>query len=95
MQKLAIHKSLLRAHTFLGCDRELCMFLIVIAIIIALTNLSKESFSIAIIFFLTGFLFLRSMAKSDIMLRKVYLRYQKYAHLYAAQAHSYKSVYRG
>lgn len=59
MQKLAIHKSLLRSHTFLGCDRELCMFLIVIAIIIALTNLSKESFSIAIIFFLTGFLFFK------------------------------------
>ncbi len=95
MQKLAIHKSLLRSHTFLGCDRELCMFLIVIAIIIALTNLSKESFSIAIIFFLSGFLFLRSMAKSDIMLRKVYLRYQRYAPLYAAQAHSYKSIYRG
>ncbi len=95
MQKLAIHKSLLRSHTFLGCDRELCMLLIVISIIIALTNLSKESFVLAILFFLSGFLLLRIMAKSDILLRKIYIRYQRYASIYIAQAHSYKSVYRG
>lgn len=95
MQKRTIHKSLLRLQTFLGCDRELCMLMLMVAITIAISNLSAESITLATLFFICGFFLLHKMAKSDILLRQVYLRYLRYQLFYSAQAYSDNSHYRG
>ncbi len=95
MHTTKIHHSLLRHQTFLGVDRELCMILSVISITIGITQLSVKSIITAIVIFLCGFYLLRKMAQKDLLLRKIYLRYQKYDRIYEPQAHSFKSNYRG
>ena len=88
MKPRRIHQSLLRTHTFLGCERELCMLLILISLAIALSAVSLRSLAAGLVFFAAGYFLLRQMMKCDSRLSAVYLRYVRYKRFYPAQAGS-------
>ena len=94
-EKRPIHQSLLRSQSFLGCDRELTMFLVFITLTISLSTLNLKSCLLGLISFITGFFFLHLMAKNDLLLRKIYLRYFRYKKFYLAQGIANRFDYRG
>jgi type IV secretory pathway TrbD component len=74
----SIHKSLHRPQLFLGVDRELCMYTILIAVITALGGYSLISLISGIVFFIVSMRYLRLWAKKDPLLRDVFMRYIRY-----------------
>lgn len=80
-----IHHSLLRKQTFLGCDRELCMFLCLLCLIICFFSFSVICIVLSLLIFIFGYLLLMKMAKEDLYLRKIYLRNIRYLDYYTAQ----------
>jgi type IV secretory pathway TrbD component len=73
-----IHKSLHRPQLFLGVDRELAMYTILISVITAAGGYNLISLLAGIVFFLVTMRFLRLWAKKDPMLREVFMRYIRY-----------------
>lgn len=86
MHKHQIYKALIQPQTFLGCERELCMFLILICIALIFSSTDLLVAVLSAILFIVGFYLLRLMADHDLMLRKVYLKQLKYAPFYTAHS---------
>jgi type IV secretory pathway TrbD component len=73
-----IHKSLHRPQLFLGVDRELAMYTILISIITAAGGYNLISLITAIVFFFVSMRYLRLWAKKDPFMRDVFMRYIRY-----------------
>ncbi len=76
-----IYTSILRDWLFLGCDRNMIMLIILIAVVTAFMTASIIGLIMALCIFLTGFVALRKVALIDPLWRQVYtkaLRYQKF-----------------
>ena len=73
-----VHKSLHRPHLFLGVDRDLAMYTILISIITAAGGYTLISLIAGVVFLLVSFRFLRVWAKKDPLLRQVFVRYVWY-----------------
>ncbi|MDR1083365.1 MAG: VirB3 family type IV secretion system protein [Deltaproteobacteria bacterium] len=73
-----VHKSLHRPQFFLGVDRELCMYTILISFITGFGGYNLTAALAAIVFFFTSMRFLRVWAKKDPLLRDVFIRYIRY-----------------
>jgi type IV secretory pathway TrbD component len=73
-----IHKSLHRPQLFLGVDRDLAMYTILVALITGLGGYSILSLLSALAFLVVAMRFLRIWAKKDPLLRDVFMRYVRY-----------------
>jgi type IV secretory pathway TrbD component len=76
-----IHKSLHRPQFFLGVDRELCMYSILIAVIVAAGGYNLISLFSGIFFWLLSIRYLRLWAKKDPQMRDVFLNYIRFVRL--------------
>ncbi|EFY06956.1 VirB3 family type IV secretion system protein [Succinatimonas hippei] len=85
MNRHQIYKALIQKQTFLGCERSLCMFLILICIALVLSSADILVSLMSGCLFICGFYLLRIMSEHDLMLSKVYLKQLKYAAFYLAQ----------
>ena len=88
MNEHQIYKALIQKQTFLGCERSLCMFLILICVALILSSTDLIVSLMSFVLFLCGFYMLRLMSEHDLMLSKVYLRQLKYAPFYLASGHN-------
>jgi type IV secretory pathway TrbD component len=73
-----IHKSLYRPQLFLGVDRELAMYTILISIIVAAGGYNLISLITGVVFFIVTMRYLRKWSKMDPQLRDVFIRYVSY-----------------
>lgn len=82
LQRNRIHRALSRPNLLMGADRELLLFtgLVAIILIFVVLTLYSALFGIAIWFVIVGAL--RMMAKSDPLMRHVYVRHLRYRHHY-------------
>ena len=94
MNEHQIYKALIQKQTFLGCERGLCMFLILICIALILSSTDLIVSLMSICLFFCGFYMLRLMSEHDLMLSKVYLRQFKYARFYLASGHDLNKSWR-
>ena len=90
LRTIPIRRSGNRHSLFMGGDRELVMFtgLLAFALIFSAQELRATFVGIAL-WFISLWLF-RLMAKSDPMMRQVYLRHRKYNAYYAAKSTPYR-----
>ena len=82
LQHTRIHRALSRPNLLMGADRELVLVtgLASIILIFVVLTLYSALFGIAIWFVIVGAL--RMMAKSDPLMRHVYVRHLRYRHHY-------------
>jgi type IV secretory pathway TrbD component len=78
MSTQVIHKSLHRPQLFLGVDRDMAMYTILISIMTAAGGYNLVSLLVGIVFFFVTFRYLRIWAKKDPLLRRVFIRYVRY-----------------
>ncbi|MDR0549483.1 MAG: VirB3 family type IV secretion system protein [Deltaproteobacteria bacterium] len=78
MSQEIIHKSLHRPQLFLGVDRELCMYTILISCVVGICGYNLICITSSIVFFVVAMRYLRLWAKKDPLLRDVFLRYVRY-----------------
>jgi type IV secretory pathway TrbD component len=86
MRSIPIRRAGNRVHLFLGGDRELVMMTAVLAGALIFTAMSWDATIFGILLWLFALFVFRLMAKSDPMMRYVYLRHRQYAHYYAPRA---------
>lgn len=89
-----IHKSLHRPQLFLGVDRDLAMYAILISMITALGGYNLVSLAAAAIFFVVAMRYLRRWAKMDPFLRDVFMRYIRHVNrtiYYSAKPSAFSS----
>ena len=84
-----IYTSLLRGWLFLGCDRNMIMLVILIAIVIAFMTASIIGLIVALSIFTLGFVFLRRVALIDPLWRQVYIKALRYQKFYFAKSKIY------
>ena len=85
-REVIFHQSANRPHLLLGCDRELALFAIFVCALLAFTLMSLWGVFIAAIVWSVFMGVLSRMAKSDPMLRQVYIRHVKYRPFYPAKS---------
>ena len=81
-----IYTSILRDWLFLGCDRNMIMLIILIAVMTAFMSASIMGVVSALAIFITGFVTLRRMALIDPLWRQVYIKALHYRRFYFAKA---------
>ncbi|WP_064710122.1 conjugal transfer protein TrbD [Rhizobium bangladeshense] len=84
LQRNRIHRALSRPNLLMGADRELVLLTGLAAVILIFVVLTLYSvlFGIAVWIGIVGLL--RMMAKSDPLMRQVYIRHISYKHYYKA-----------
>ncbi|MDX0694634.1 conjugal transfer protein TrbD [Sinorhizobium medicae] len=84
LQRNRVHRALSRPNLLLGADRELVLITGLAAVILIFVVLTIYSalFGVAVWIVIVGFL--RMMAKSDPLMRQVYLRHISYKPYYRA-----------
>ncbi len=90
LQRTPILRAMLRTNLFMGCDREL-----VLSSFVVLASMALMSMNLVVIIPALTLLFLivrvlRSLAKADPEMRKVYLKHIKYKEYYPAQSTPFK-----
>jgi type IV secretion system protein VirB3 len=78
MKMDVVHKSLYRPQLFLGVDREMAMYTILISVMTAAGGYNLISLISGIVFFIVTMRYLRKWSKMDPMLRDVFLKYIRY-----------------
>lgn len=84
LQRNRIHRALSRPNLLMGADRELVLLTGIAAVILIFVVLTLYSalFGVAVWIVIVGLL--RTMAKSDPLMRKVYIRHISYRSYYRA-----------
>ncbi|PDT82150.1 conjugal transfer protein TrbD [Sinorhizobium sp. BJ1] len=84
LQRNRIHRALSRPNLLMGADRELVLLtgLAAIILIFVVLTLYSALFGVAVWIVIVGLL--RMMAKSDPLMRQVYIRHISYRHYYKA-----------
>ena len=86
-REILIHPSVHRPRLILGADRELVIFLGLLAAILVFVLVTWWSVVTGVILWLVGVGLLVGMGREDVLLRHVYLRHVKYRAFYPAAAH--------
>ena len=86
-REILIHPSVHRPRLILGADRELVIFLGLLAAILVFALVTWWSVVTGVILWLAGVSLLVGMGREDVLLRHVYLRHVKYRAFYPAAAH--------
>jgi type IV secretion system protein TrbD len=81
-----IHRAGIRPHLFLGGDRELVLFTGLIAFALTVPSFQWASIATGIALWLVVLDHLRQIAKSDPLMRHVYLRQLRYGRYYPARS---------
>ncbi len=91
LNKVQIHKSANRPNLFMGGDRELVMFigLVAAALIFSAQKLIATVFGIAL--WLSSLFIFRLMAKADPKMRQVYLRSRRYKKYYPPRSTPFRN----
>jgi type IV secretion system protein VirB3 len=84
LQRNRIHRALSRPNLLLGADRELTLVTGLIAAILIFVVLTIYSVAIGLTVWIVTIGVLRVMAKSDPMMRRVYIRHISYKPYYVA-----------
>ena len=87
LRRIPIHRALNRPNLFMGGDRELMLFSLMLAAILIFSVMTWWSTVLGLGFWVLSAAALRRMGKSDPYLRHVYTRHTKYVSYYAARAH--------
>jgi type IV secretion system protein TrbD len=86
LARARIHKAGTRPHLFLGGDRELVLFTGLVAFALTVPSFQWASIVTGIALWLVALYLLRKMAKTDPLMRHVYLRQLRYRRYYAARS---------
>ena len=86
IRTLPIYRFGWRYNLFLGCDRELIMLSGLISFALTFVALSVAAFVTGMLLWLFSLWALRLMAKSDPLMRKVYLNHIRYKKFYCARS---------
>ena len=86
LARARIHRAGIRPHLFLGGDRELVLFTGLIAFTLTVPSFQWASIATGVVLWLVALYLLRRMAKSDPLMRHVYLRQLRYGRYYAARS---------
>jgi type IV secretion system protein TrbD len=81
-----IHRAGIRPHLFLGGDRELVLLTGLVAFALTVPSFQWASIVTGIGLWLVALALLRKMAKSDPLMRHVYLRQLRYRRYYPARS---------
>lgn len=84
LEQTPIHRAILRPNLLLGADRELVLVTGLTAAILIFVVLTPYSIAIGLALWLLVFAALRFMAKTDPLMRRVYLRHIQYRSFYRA-----------
>jgi type IV secretion system protein VirB3 len=86
-RRIAIHRSLNRAHLLLGAERSLVLMVgLITALLVFSGNISVWSISLAVVFWSCSFWALVRMAKADPQMSQVYQRHIRYRSYYNAHS---------
>lgn len=86
LQKADIYQALNKPNLMFGADRELILMVALVSTALIFTGLTVVTTVIGLfLFFVCGF-FLRLMAKSDPLMRQVFVRQSRYKKFYHAQS---------
>lgn len=86
LQAAPIRQSANRPNLFMGGDREMVMFSGLLAFTLIFSAFEFKAFIFGVILWSFALYVLRLMAKSDPLLRQVYLRHRKYSEYYPARS---------
>lgn len=86
LNAIPLYSALSKPNLFMGAERELIMMLALISLTMIFVALSLQSLILGVaIWFIVSF-FLRSMAKSDPIMSKIYVQQLKYQKFYPAHS---------
>ena len=86
LQRVEIYGALNKPNLIFGCDRELILMTGVIAFALVFSGMTIVSTIVGIILLLFNGFFLRLMAKSDPLMRFIFMRQLKYKKFYLARS---------
>jgi len=86
LQRVEIYGALNKPNLIFGCDRELILMSGVIAFALVFSGMTIVSTVVGIILLLFNGFFLRLMAKSDPLMRFIFMRQLKYKKFYLARS---------
>lgn len=86
LQRVEIYGALNKPNLIFGCDRELILMSGVIAFALVFSGMTIVSTLVGIIILLFNGFFLRLMAKSDPLMRFIFMRQLKYKKFYLARS---------
>ncbi len=86
MQKHHIYQALQQRQQILGCDRELCLTLLLLCFALGFGAASWQTVLLCLLIFLGGFYLLRQMGKADLMMRQIFIRQLFYRPYYRAHS---------
>ncbi|MET0100769.1 MAG: conjugal transfer protein TrbD [Sedimenticola sp.] len=86
LHSVPIRRSLVRPRLVAGAERELFLFLGLICATMIFVSVSWPSALLGIALWMTGVYALRTMAKADPMMSKVYARHLRYQPFYPARS---------
>jgi type IV secretory pathway TrbD component len=91
LARAKIHRAGIRPHLFLGGDRELVLFTGLVAFALTVPSFQWASIATGIVLWLVALGLLRRMAKSDPLMRHVYLRQLRYRRYYPARSKPWRN----
>lgn len=86
LRTFPIHQASQRPNLFMGGDRELVMFSILLACTSIFVAMEMKAALFGILLWTFALFVLRRMAKSDPLMRHVYLRHTRYNQYYPARS---------
>ncbi len=86
LNRVEIYSALNKPNLVFGADRELILMTGVVSFALLFTGLSIMTSVIAILLLVINAFFLRLMAKSDPLMRQVFIRQLKYKKFYFARS---------
>lgn len=92
VRTVQIHQSLHRHNLVMGGERELVMFSALIALLVGVGGMKFISFVTAGIFWLCAIFVLRSMAKADPQMYRVWMRHIKQIKYYSARSSAWREM---
>ncbi|HHB94371.1 MAG TPA: conjugal transfer protein TrbD [Campylobacterales bacterium] len=84
LQQTPIYQAINQPVLLFGAERNLVIFLIMIATMLIWMGGTWFTFFVGLIIWIVGIYYLREMAKRDPIMSSVFRRYQKYKHYYLA-----------
>ena len=84
LQQTPIYQAINQPILLFGAERNLVIFLAMMAAMLMWMGGSWVTFFIGLIIWVVGIYYLREMAKRDPIMSSVFRRYQKYKHFYPA-----------
>jgi type IV secretory pathway TrbD component len=86
LRRLPIHRALHRPHLLLGAEREPVLYTLIVAFTLVFAALSWPALLVGAALWLVGLGVLRSLAKADPHMTRVYLRHIRYRPYYPARS---------